>query len=179
MGWASPSSHQVLCQAKSYRAPLSRASQDHVTVPGASGEARVTQRPGEPRLWWEPGGPVPRQCRTFLCTLGRFKKKEGPACPLSVHTVRVGVKALEHPGGFLMTHLPQRTQTLVLGPLEVSTLTVGAPLGPTLSSHGILLCYLPPLLRATTSQGCSAPARHLSLRNWGWCLWRQAGGQSP
>ena len=179
MGWASPSSLQVLCQVKSHCAPLSRASQDHVTVPGAYAEARVTQGPGEPRLWWEPGGPVPRQRRTFLCTLGRFKKKEGPACPLSVHTVRVGVKALEHPGGFLMTHFPQRTQTLVLGPLEASTLTVGVPLGPTLSSHGILLCYLPPLLRATTSQGCSAPARHLSLRNWGWCLWRQAGGQSP
>lgn len=44
---------------------------------------------------------MPRQCRTFLCTLGRFKKKEGPARPLSVHTVRVGVKALEHPGGFI------------------------------------------------------------------------------
>lgn len=81
-------------------APLSGASRDHVTVPRASGEATVTQRPGEPRPWWEPGGLVPGQCRTFPCALGTFEKKEGIACPLSVHTVRVGVKALEHPRGF-------------------------------------------------------------------------------
>ena len=122
---------------------------------------------------------MPRQCRTFLCTLERFKKKEGPARPLSVHTVRVGVKALEHPGGVDMAHFPQRTQTLVLGPLEASTVTVGAPLSPTQ-----FLWHSPPLsspllLRATTSQGCSASARHISLRYWGWCLWRQAGRQNP
>lgn len=46
--------------------------------------------------------------------------------------------------GVLMPHFPQRTQTLVLGPLEASTVIVGAPSGPTLSPRGILLlCPLP------------------------------------
>lgn len=83
------------------------------------------------------------------------RRKEGPACPLSVHTVRVGVKRSSGTSrGFLMTDFPQRTPaTGPWPPGSFHSAHCGSSIRPHSEFRGILLpLFSPPLLRATTSR---------------------------
>ena len=158
---------------------------------GPSGPCRCpkgVRGPGEPRPWWESGGPAPRSGRTLPGCPGEFQEERRSSPPsFRAHCESWG-EASGISKGVSSPTLLEGCRHLALGHLDAFTVLVGAPSRPRpvcpwrLSSIALPSpCPGPQPPCPSPSRGSPPPEppRHAPPGSWGGCPGdRQVGGAS-